>query len=148
MSIFDDCQITESDPEESIKYKAELEMLGWCWSCQGYGQDHTTGVCCTDCLGSGRKIIVKQKLDNSDGKVIIQDNRIFIQMEKPELKIGQRWLWNKRLLAEIESLDLIVPNARVIAGEGFAHIGKLFKIFPGYEYWEYLKGQDKPNEII
>lgn len=43
-----------STPEDFKQYEEELKALGWCLSCQGYGQDHGDGSSCKECNGTGK----------------------------------------------------------------------------------------------
>jgi hypothetical protein len=68
-------------------------------------------------------------------------------MNKPKLQVGQRWLWDGRLLAEIIPSDLFAHNAIVLDIRGTKKcfgigIGKTFNIIERVSSWEYLEGQD------
>ena len=39
------------------EYEKELRRLGWCLTCQGYGQDYGDGSPCQDCDGTGKHTI-------------------------------------------------------------------------------------------
>lgn len=40
--------------DDSEEYKKELQRLGWCFECQGYGQSWNDGSLCLNCNGTGK----------------------------------------------------------------------------------------------
>lgn len=87
----------------------------------------------------------------NDATVIMMSSE-YEQMNKPALQVGQRWIWEGKLLAEIIAKDSMISDAKVIAiigpGYCFASLGESFKIAQSLEAWVYLEGQDAPNENL
>jgi hypothetical protein len=71
-------------------------------------------------------------------------------MNKPGLKLGQRWLWRTNVLAEIVSNDTscnaIVLDIKKISDYEYFKVGEKFAILSYLNSWEYLEGQDAIKE--
>lgn len=46
--------ISSSTKEDFENYEKDLRDLGWCLSCQGYGQNGSNSLACSTCKGTGK----------------------------------------------------------------------------------------------